>query len=317
MTSNLRAALLALASFGLFATHDVFVKVLGAVYSPFQIVFFSVLFSFPLATLMMIADSTPGVLLPRHPWWMALRTAATVITGLTAFYAFSTLPLAQVYSLLFAAPMVVTLLAIPVLGERIGLHRGVAIVVGLLGVLIVLRPGAAPLGLGHLAALAAAVCSSVAGIVVRKIGHDERPVVLLLYPMLANVILMGIALIWVYKPMPAEHLGILALVSVLAWYASRLIVMAYSKGEAAIVAPMQYSQIIWATLYGLVFFGETIDRPTALGAAVVIASGVYIVMRESAGGHSRTTPVLRTRSRPETGTSLRIGPLIRLRRARK
>lgn len=312
MSSNAQGALLALLAFGIFATHDVFVKILGAVYSPIQIVFFSVLFSFPLATLMLMRDSKPGTLLPRHPWWMALRTLASVSTAVTAFYAFTVLPLAQTYAILFAAPLLITILAIPVLGEVVRLRRWLAVLVGLTGVLVVLRPGTTDLTLGHAAALTAAVGGSVASIIVRRIGADERPVVMLLYPMVANFVLMGVALVFVYEPMPIEHLGLVALVAGFAWIAGRCIIAAYQAGEAAIIAPMQYSQIVWATIYGALFFDETIDRSTLVGAGIIIASGLYIVLRESGAGNSATTPVLRTRSRHETGTYMRAGPFLRL-----
>lgn len=312
MSSNAKGALLALIAFGVFATHDVFVKTLGAIYSPIQIVFFSVLFSFPLATIMLMRDAKPGNLLPRHPWWMALRTVASVATAVTAFYAFTVLPLAQTYAILFAAPLLITILAIPILGEVVRLRRWLAVIVGLTGVLVVLRPGSTDLNLGHAAALTAAVGGSVASIVVRRIGADERPVVMLLYPMMANFVLMGIGLAFVYIPMPIEHLGLVALVAAFAWTAGRCIIAAYQSGEAAIIAPMQYSQIIWATLYGALFFDEHIDRATIIGASIIIASGMYIVLRESSAGASATTPVLRTRSRHETGTYMRAGPFLRL-----
>lgn len=311
MSANAKGALFALLAFGIFATHDVFVKVLGAHYSPIQIVFFSVLFSFPLATVMLMRDAKPGTLLPVHPWWMALRTLAAVLTGVSAFYAFTVLPLAQTYAILFAAPLLITILAIPILGEKVHLRRWLAVLVGLSGVMVVLRPGTTDLNLGHAAALLAAVGGSFASIVVRRIGADERPVVLMLYPMVANFVLMGAALAFVYKPMPIEHLGLLALVAVFAWTAGRFVIAAYQAGEAAIIAPMQYSQILWATVYGALFFDETLDRATLIGASIIIASGMYIVLRESRG-KSATTPVLRTRSRHETGTYMRAGPFMRM-----
>jgi len=312
MSANAKGALLALLAFGIFATHDVFVKTLGAIYSPIQIVFFSVLFSFPLATVMLMRDAKPGTLLPRHPWWMALRTIASVATAVSAFYAFTVLPLAQTYAILFASPLLITILAIPVLGETVRLRRWLAVIVGLAGVMVVLQPGATELTLGHAAALTAAVGGSIASIIVRRIGADERPVVMLLYPMVANFVVMGAALAFVYIPMPIEHLGLVALVAAFAWTAGRCIIVAYQSGEAAIIAPMQYSQIIWATLYGALFFDETIGRPTLIGAGIIIASGLYIVLRESRTDVSSTTPVLRTRSRHETGTYMRAGPLLRL-----
>jgi hypothetical protein len=83
-------------------------------------------------------------------------------------------------------------------------------------------------------------------------------------------------------------------------------------GEAAIIAPMQYSQIIWASIFGYFFFDEVIDQPTAIGAAIIIASGMYIVLRESRSGTSENTPVLRTRSRSETGTTPRVSMFMRI-----
>jgi drug/metabolite transporter (DMT)-like permease len=311
MSSNVKGALLALVAFGLYSTHDVFIKILGATYSPIQIVFFSVLLSFPLATLMLMRDATPGTLVPVHPWWMAVRTVAAVITGILAFYAFSVLPLTQTYAILFATPLIITVLSIPILGETVRLRRWMAVIVGLIGVMVVLRPGSTELTLGHAAAILAAFGGAFASIVVRKIGAEERTVVMLLYPMVANFVVTGLALAFVYKPMPIEHLGMLAVISIMAWIAGRIIISAYRTGEAAIVAPMQYSQILWATGFGLLFFGETTDAYTAAGATIIIASGIYIVFRESRGGTSKTTPVLRTRTRFATPSMPRLSDMMR------
>lgn len=317
MGSNTKGALLALLAFAVFSTHDVIVKILGADYSPFQIVFLSVLFGFPWVTLMLIQDASSGNLRPRHPWWTALRTAATTVTGASVYYAFSTLPMAQVYAILFAAPLLVTILSIPILGEQVRLRRWVAVLVGLGGVLVVLRPGSEPLTLGHLAALVGAIGGALASIIVRKIGKDERSIVLLIYPMMTNFVIMGTALPFVYQPMPIEHLGGIAVMSIMILIASSLVIAAYKAGEAVIVAPMQYSQIIWASLFGVLMFGETMDNMTMLGATIIIGSGMYIVLREGRANSSENTPVLRTRTRTETGTSLRIGPLIRARKKRE
>ena len=310
MNSNLKAALMALTAFGLFASHDVIIKILGGGYSPVQIVFFSVLFSFPLAMLYLLRDATPGTLIPVHPWWMMARTVAAVITGFCAFYAFSVLPLAQVYAILFASPLLITVLAIPILGEQVKLRRWLAVAVGLTGVLVVLQPGQAELELGHLAALISAICGSFASIIVRKIGREERSVVIMLYPMMANFIVMAALLPFVYVPLPLADLGKLGIIAVLAWTAGRFLIAAYNRGEAVIVAPMQYSQILWASMYGLLFFDEQPDTNTIIGSAIIIASGLFIVLRESKSEDSEQ-PVLRTRSRPETGTTPRVSPFLR------
>ncbi|MCB1332592.1 MAG: DMT family transporter [Roseivivax sp.] len=308
---NLKGALFALTAFGIFATHDVVIKFLGGLYSPFQIIFFSTLFSFPLVTFMLMRDETHGNLRPVHPWWTALRTVCATITAMSAFYAFSVLPLAQTYAILFASPLLITLLSIPVLGERVGVRRGAAVIVGLVGVMVVLRPGSVPLSPGHLAAMTAAVCSALASIIVRKIGSEERTVVLMLYPMAANFIVMGSLLAFNYHPMPIEHLGGIGIISLFGFVAGLLLIGAYRRAQAAIVAPMQYSQIIWATIYGTLIFGETIDLPTLIGAGIIILSGIYIVFRESSVGVSDNQPVLQTRSRAYTAASFRISPLLR------
>ncbi len=309
MGPNAKGAVLSLVAFGIFATHDVIVKYLGATYSPFQIVFFTVLFGFPLVSFMLVRDAAHDNLRPHHPWWTALRTLSMLVGGAGVFYAFSVLPLAQTYAMLFSMPLMVTLLSIPILGERVGLHRGGAIAVGLIGVLIVLRPGTADLSWGHLAALLGALCSSLASVIVRRIGREERNVVLLLYPMLGNFLIMGALLPFNYVPMSLLDLGATATMAGLAFVAMLCMISAYKTGEAVVVAPMQYSQIIWASAYGFLFFGEKPDVQTLAGAGVIITSGIYIVWRESRANISENTPVLRSRSRLMAGANFEIGPV--------
>lgn len=311
--SNLKGVGFALAGFAIFASHDAVIKHLGGTYAPFQILFFSALMGFPFATLMLMSDSRAGTLRPVHPWWITVRTAATVLTGVSAFYAFSVLPLAQVYAFIFAAPLLITVFSIPILGEKVGVHRWAAVALGLAGVLIVLRPGTAAFTLGHLAGLGAALGSALAAVITRRIGADERSAVMMLYPMLANVVVMAAVLPFVYKPMPAEHLGLLGIVSFFGFLGALAIIAAYKSGDAAVVAPMQYSQIIWAALFGLFLFNEVPDQNTWIGVAVIVTAGLYVVVRESFGGQSVHTPVLETKSRPETGTAPRISAMLRAR----
>ena len=115
--------------------------------------FFANLFGFPIVTLMLMRDPVDGNLRPRHPWWTLLRTGSAVISTTLVFYAFSVLPMAQTYALIFAAPLLITMLAIPILGETVGWRRQAAVVVGLIGVIVVLRPGDDRPHAGHLAAL--------------------------------------------------------------------------------------------------------------------------------------------------------------------
>ena len=314
LSMNTKGALFGLAAFSVFSTHDVIVKHLGETYSPFQIVFFSALLSFPFISMALIQDQKPGTLRPVHPYWMALRSVSGTAAAVLAFYAFSTLPLSQVYSFIFAAPLIITLLAIPILGETVRRRRGLAVVVGLIGVLIVLRPGTTQLELGHFAALAAACAAALNSIIVRKIGKDERVVVMILYPLMANLILSAVVLPFVYVEVPLVDLGYFTVIAGLVLIAMSLLVGAYAHGDAIIVAPMQYSQIIWGTLFGALLFGEYPEWQTYLGTAVIVLSGIYILKREATANVSSNTPVLKTRTRMGHSVGLRVGLLLRRRR---
>lgn len=280
MSSALRGALLALAAYALYSSHDIIAKILGGYYSPFQIVFFTAVFGLSFLSLAMLFDKKGGALFPRQPRWVALRAFAGIGSSLFAFYAFAHMPMAQAYAILFATPLIITLLSIPVLGERVGTHRSAAVVLGLIGVLVVLRPGSAPLSLAHLAAVGAAICGATTSIVARKVGETERPATLVLTLFMAQVLAMGALMPLTYRPMPLEHLVLLAAMGAFGTVAATFVVMAYRHAAASIVAPMQYSQLLWAVFYGWILFKEGIDLWTAIGAAVIIGSGLYILRRE-------------------------------------
>lgn len=311
--SNISGLLFSLISFGVFASHDAVIKFLGGTYMPFQILFFSVLLSFPLVTLMLMRDRYAGTLRPVHPWWVAGRTISGTITGAAAFYAFTSLPLAQVYAIVFTSPLLITVLSIPILGERVGVHRWSAVFLGLVGVLIVLRPGATDITAGHIAAIIAATGSAMSSVITRKIGNEERMAVLMLYPMMANVVLMGATLPFVYVPVSVEHFGLMAFMSALGFLGGISLIAAYRRGDAAIVAPMQYSQIVWAALFGFFLFDEFPDVFTWIGASIIIFSGLYVVVREVFSGRSINRPVTRARSRSETPATPSIAAMLRAR----
>ena len=311
LTGNVRGALLQLAAMGLYATHDVVIKTLGETYPAMQILFFASLLSFPLVFVILMRDPQTGTLRPANPGWVILRTVCAVVAGMAGFFAFSTLPLAQVYAILFTTPLLITILSIPLLGEKVGLHRWAAVIVGLSGVLIVLRPGGQELQLGHFAAMAGAVASAMAAVIIRRLGRGERPMVLLMWPMLGNFMATGAALSLAYEPMALADLALTGLIAGLGLGGAFLVIVAYRAGEAAIVAPMQYSQILWAMVYGWFLFGEALDGATALGATVIIASGIYIVWRESRGV-SANRPATTARLRTETVTAPKSTILQRL-----
>jgi S-adenosylmethionine uptake transporter len=310
--SHLRGALLALLSFGIYASSDALVKYMGAGYSPFQNIFFSGLFGFPLVAILLMSDRSEDNLIPRKPGLTFLRAGLVVLNALAGFYAFAVLPLSEAYPIFFSSPLLITLFAIPMLGEKVGIHRGVAIVVGLIGVVVVVRPGGTHFGLGHLAALTAAVIFAVNSVLMRKMGSAERSVVIMVYPMIANFIVSGLALPFVYKPMPIEDLLRLAAMSWTGFVAGLIMIAAYRRAPAVIVAPMQYSQILWGVMYGALIFHESHDMITVVGTVIIIASGLYIVLREGTPDVSKNRPVLETHSSRDMGLMPRLSSWLRV-----
>ena len=291
---------LALIAFSVFSAHDALIKSVGYI-STFQTAFFVVLFSFVPFALVMAVDPRERSFRPRLPGLVALRCLFALSALLCGFYAFGQLPMAQAYSLLFSAPIIITVLAIPLLGERVRLIRWVAILMGMAGVMVVLQPGKTELTLGHLAALTAAFSVACVSIVTRKIGDREHSITLMLYPMLTNLLVCGACLYFVYEPMSGETLARLACIGLLNVIGQSMMINAYRISEAQFIAPMQYSQMIWALVYGALIFDDTIDYTTILGALIIILSGLLFIWRELS--NSLFKPVLQTRSMRYAGWS--------------
>jgi drug/metabolite transporter (DMT)-like permease len=292
--SPVRGLGFAFLAFALFATHDAIIKALGQSYSVFQILFFAMLFAFIPMTVLVLADRSTGNFRPHHPWLILARSATTLISMSCAFYAFATLPLPEVYALLFATPLLITVLSVPLLGETVRAQRWAAVVVGLIGVIIVLRPGASALTGGHAGRARLGAAS-----LVRRDHHpeDRRGGALGRADPLsdaATILVMGALLPWVYEPVELPSLGMMAAVGLLSVTAQLGTITAYRFAPAAVIAPTQYSQILWATGFGIVFFAERPDSMVALGAGIVIASGIFIVWRESRANVSERNPVLKT-----------------------
>lgn len=276
----LRGAILSLLAFSLYSLGDITIKFLGSSYHPVQILFFSGMAGFPLVVLQMMADPEGGTLRPRMWNWTLARMGIVIVNGLLVSFAFANLPLSEAYAIFFLMPLFICVLAVPLLGEPIDLPRGLAVLAGLAGVIIVLRPGVMALHWAHLSALLGASFGALYYIILRKTGGRERMAVIMLYPMIAQTAFVALFLPAVYQPMPATHLGLLGLMAVEGFVGSLFIVWAYRAAPAVVVAPMQYVQIIVATLFSTLYFHEPMDAYTVLGIAVIIAAGLFIMTRQ-------------------------------------
>ncbi|WP_128514488.1 DMT family transporter [Tabrizicola thermarum] len=278
MSPALKGALYGLLGFGLFSLADATIKFLGGTYSPVQIVAFAGAFSLPLIGLLWLR--APVSLRPVHPWLMAIRTAALIGNGLLVTYTFTVMPLAQAYAIFFTLPLVLTLLAWPVLGDRIDLISGLAVVVGLVGVMVALDPGRIEFGIGHVAALGGVILAAVHYLIVRKTGGDEANVPMLLYPVLGQTMSAFLLLPGRHVPMPAADLATVAGLALAGFCGTLMMFAAYRAAAPIIVAPTQYSQIAWAALFGALLFGEPMTWQTGFGMAIIALAGIMVLVRK-------------------------------------
>ncbi len=270
----------ALVGFAAFATVDALVKLASAELPVVQMAFFLALFAAPAITLALWREGGLGALRTTVPRLVLLRASFFTGGSLCAWNAFARLPLADAYALIFTVPLWVTVLSVPVLGERVGWRRTAAVLVGFAGILVMLRPGSASLGAGHGFAAGAALCAALAMLTTRVIGRRAGGGLQLTAIMGLSLLVTAPAVLLDPPSLDARLLALLVVAGLLTGTAQFAIWQALQHGPAALVSPFQYSQLLWATVYGALLFNAWPDPATLAGAAIVIASGLYITHRE-------------------------------------
>jgi drug/metabolite transporter (DMT)-like permease len=277
-----RAIAAVIAAAATFAVAAALVKWVAPAIPTIQIVFFRSVVSLIALAPMIRREGGLKALATRRPGWHVLRTLAGFGGMFTAFYGYAHLPLAEVTALGFTMPLFLTALSIPLLGEKVGIRRWGAVLIGFLGVLLILRPGAGAVPLGPaLVVVSGAVCWAIAMIAIRRMGElGESSVVIVAWFSIGGTLLAGTLTLFAWvTPRPLEFAALVG-VGLVSTLAQLLMTEAYRRGEASLVAPFEYTGILWTTLIGLVLWGER-PAPTMLaGVAVLIASGLYILHRE-------------------------------------
>ncbi|WP_239451633.1 DMT family transporter [Elioraea rosea] len=277
-----RAIVAIIAAAAAFAVAATLVKLIAPAIPTAQIVLFrSVVALFALAPIIQ-REGGIRVLRTRQPLLHAMRTFAGFGGMMTAFYGYATLPLAEVTALGFTMPLFLTILSIPLLGEKVGIRRASAVVVGFLGVLLILRPGASDVPLGPaLVVVFGAVCWALAMIAIRRMGEQgESNVAIVAWFSIGGTVLAGALAIPVWVTPSWTEFAALVGVGLSSTVAQLLMTDAYRRGEPTIVAPFEYSGILWTALIGIMLFDETPSPTMAAGVAVLVASGLYILHRE-------------------------------------
>ena len=227
----------------------------------------------------------------RSPRGQGLR-AAIVVAGMFLFITgLGFLPIAEAIALTFASPLFATALAVPLLGEKVGWRRWTAVGAGLVGVVVMLRPGADAFVLAALLPLGSAVTGACRDIVTRRLSVSDSSSSILMVTTVAVTLAGAVTVPFGWQTPSWQEIGLLALAGFLLGAAQYLMIEAVRHAEIGLVAPFKYTSLIWAVLAGYLVFGSVPDRWVMAGAALVIVSGLYILHRESRLGRAnRTVP---------------------------
>lgn len=278
---NLRGIAAMLLAVGLFSLMDGGLKQLASHYPPMQVAALRGLSTLPLVLAWVVATgAVRGLFRVRWPIHLA-RGVLAVLMLWTFAYALRGMPLAGAYTLFFIAPLVITALSGPMLGERVGPRRWTAIAIGLAGVLVVLRPtGEGLASLPALAVLVAATAYAVSAVLVR-VAHRTDSTQSLVFWMIVMTAFGAGALAWPHwLPLRADDAWVIAGVGIAGFLGQVAITEAFRWGEASVVAPFEYSALAWGLALDLLVWGVLPDGWTFVGAGIIVASGLYLVRRE-------------------------------------
>ena len=278
---NARAVMAMLVAVGFFSLMDAGMKALSGSYPPLQVAALRAAASFPLVLAWALLTIGARPLLHVR-WPLHLLRGVIGIGMLAAFvYALQTLPLSGAYAIFFVAPLLITALSVPLLGERVGPRRWGAIAAGLVGVIVALRPsGEGLVSLAGLAVLLAALGYAVSAITVRLLSRTDSTQAMVVWLMALVAVGAG-ALAWPdWAPIARGDLWIVGVVGLTGALGQVAVTEAFRQGEASLVAPFEYTALAWGLGLDLALWGVLPDAATWLGAAIVIGSGLYMLHRE-------------------------------------
>ena len=274
----------------LFSIMDVMIKMLTSRYGTVQIYFFRSLLALIPAWFVLRSEGGLVALKTRRLGFHVLRSILAMSFLLCFFYALGLLPLADLYAITFAAPLFITALSVPMLGEHVGPRRWAAIGIGFVGVLVILRPGGEVFSIGGLIGLGSSLLFSFSMIFTRQLSRTESNGAIVTYFALTSSVLSGIVLPFGWVRPTIGDWALLVAVGLVGGVGQILITHAFRSAPVAIVSPFQYTSILWGLVLGYGFFGDLPDAIMLVGAAIVVASGLYILYRETRHGHDPSPP---------------------------
>ncbi len=276
-----RAILTMLAAVGLFALMDACMKELSDHYPPFQVAALRGASSLPLVLVWALATAGWRTLL-RVRWRLHLLRAVLGVGMMGTFvFALHRMPISSAYTIFFIAPMLITALSVPFLHERVGPRRWTAIMVGFVGVLVALRPtGQGVVTIAGLAVLLAALGYAVSAITVRVLARTDSTQAMVVWLMLSLTVGAGAIAASGWVPIQRADLLLIAGVGVAGALGQYTITEAFRRGEASLIAPLEYTALVWSLSLDFAVWGVLPDAMTWAGAAIIVASGLYLLRRE-------------------------------------
>lgn len=232
--------------------------------------------------------SRPTALRSSRPWLQLIRSALLLGSTMANVLALRQLQLSETATISFLTPIFVALLAGPLLGERVGAERVVAIAIGFLGVAIATRPGTAAFQPIVFVAVAGVVCNSGYVLATRRLAADDAPRTTLAWTQIAGIVLLTPLLPWIWRqPATPEVWLVMTAMGAFGAAGHALLIVAHRFAPAPALTPFSYTQLIWMIVSGVLVFDDWPSAPTLVGASLVVACGAYLAVRERRGRRPR------------------------------
>lgn len=257
---------------------DALAKWLGDFYAPAQLLFMRGLLAAPVLVVAIFALHGSSGLATRNGNIHLMRGFLNVVTACAFYAGLAEVPLAAVTAVAYSAPLFVTILSVVFFHERVRWRQWLCVIAGFAGVIAVVQPGGSGFHWAFMYPLAAAVGYAILMVTARSIKHDEPMLTTMLYIALGQILFAGLAMPWQWTPVDLAHASVLAALAFASTLGLGLITQAFRRAPASIIAPLDYSGLIWAAAIGWLIWGEAVGSHFFVGAMLIVASGVAVVL---------------------------------------
>ena len=275
------AILLILITTVMFALLDTGVKYVGQFYPVLQIAWARYVFQMVVVPVVIGGTRPRDILRTRRPGLQVLRSMMMVGATLSFFTAVRYMPVAEASAIGMISPLLVTALAIPLLGERVGRRRWMAVLCGLIGALIIIRPGFGTLSWAALLPVVTAVCYALYQITTRMLAEIDPPITTFFYSGAVGVVVLSLAVPFSWQTPTVGGWAMMIALGLLAGAGHYCVIQAMRRAPASVLAPVSFVQLVWVAILGYLVFGDFPDKFTFLGAAIVVGSSGYVFYREN------------------------------------